>query len=95
MGEAPEIILQPFNPNLWDEDMDMVNLRLHLRPRIRQRWETGIEAFVGGDWDTAAIQFREILRATNGKDGPSQHLLKKMEMYSFKVPVDWEGFRHL
>ena len=95
IGEAPDIVLQPFHPNLWDEDMDMVNLRLHFRRRARLSWERGIQAFIAGDWDTAALRFKEILKTTNGKDGPSQHLLKKMEMYSFKVPVGWQGFRHL
>ncbi len=74
--------------------MDMVNLRLHFRKRTRQHWDLGINAFVSGDWNTAAFQFREILKATNGKDGPSQHLLQKMEKHSFKVPVDWKGFWH-
>lgn len=73
----------------------MVNLRLHFRQRTRQRWEKGINSFIEGDWNTAAFQFKEILKMTNGQDGPSQHLLNKMEMYSFKVPVDWQGFRHL
>ena len=95
LGEAPEITISQFTPNIWDEDMDMVNLRMHFRPEIRQNWDRGIDAFVAGDWVNARAQFRKVLNLTNGKDGPSRHLLKKMEAYSYEVPVDWRGFRHL
>ncbi len=95
LGEAPEITVSQFSLRVWDEDMDMVNLRMNFRPEIRQNWDRGIDAFVKGDWVTAKTQFDKVLDLTNGKDGPSKHLLKKMEAYSFKVPVDWRGFRHL
>jgi hypothetical protein len=95
LGEAPEIMLPEFNAKVWDEDMDMVNLRIHFRPQIRRSWDKGIRAFVEGDWNSATTQLHEVLEMTKGRDGPSKHLLKKMEAYSYKVPVDWKGFRAL
>ena len=88
-------MLPQFKVSVWDEDMDMVNLRIHFRPEMRINWDKGIKAFIAGDWSTATTQFQTVLELTNGKDGPSKHLLKKMEAYSNKVPVDWKGFRAL
>ena len=88
-------MLPQFKPDVWDEDMDMVNLRIHFRSEIRVCWEEGIRAYVAGDWSTAATKFKEVLDLTHGKDGPSKHLLSRMERHSFKVPVDWKGFTAL
>lgn len=95
LGEAPEIILPPFHPTVWDDDMDMVNLRIHFGTEIRSAWDKGIKSFVGGDWSTATNQFREVLNLTDGRDGPSKHLLSRMESHAYKVPVDWKGFTPL
>ena len=95
MGEAPEITIPSFKPRVWDEDMDMVNLRIHFRSEIRNVWGKGIRAYVEGDWSTATTQFKEVLDLTNGKDGPSKRLLSRMESHLYKVPVDWRGFTAL
>jgi len=84
-----------FQPSVWDDDMDMVQLRMHFTEVMREIWDKGIKSFVAGDWSTASIQFKEILRLTDGMDGPSQHLMSQMEHYSYKVPVDWQGFTEL
>ena len=95
LGEAPEIALPSFKPRVWDEDMDMVNLRIHFRSEIRSAQGKGIHAYVVGDWSTVTTQFKEVLELTNGKDGPSKCLLSRMESHLYKVPVDWRGFTAL
>jgi hypothetical protein len=88
-------MLPPFTPNVWDEDLDMVNLRIHFKSEIKTVWDKGIRAYVGGDWFSAMSLFKKVLELTHGKDGPSKHLLTTMEKHSFKVPVDWKGFTAL
>ena len=92
LGDAPEIELPTFALSLWDDDLDMVNLRMHFRKEMREAWNKGIIAFVAGDWSKATNQFKEVLTLTDGKDGPSKYLLSRMESHAYKVPVDWKGF---
>ena len=95
MGEAPDIVLPPFTPSVWETDRDMVNLRKHINGQIRAAWNEGIESFIKGEWSNAAEKFQEVLTITNGSDGPSKLLLQEMKNYNWIPPPDWKGYRIL
>jgi len=95
MAEAPDIVIAPFNVDIWEDDRDMVNLRRHFKGEIRTTWDKGMEAFVAGDWTMAKEQFHKVLEMSNNKDGPSKLLLQKMHAYDSKAPPNWQGYRSL
>lgn len=95
LGEAPDIVLPPFTPGIWDEDRDMVNLRKHITEQIRDIWNNGIESFIEGDWADARDNFQEVLDKTKGNDGPSKLLLQEINKHNCISPPNWQGYRSL
>lgn len=95
LGEAPEIVLPKFCIDVWDMDEDVVNLRIHFKEETRKAWELGFKSVIEGDWGAAVSHLNEVLEATDGRDGPSQFLMKKMEKFGFKAPNDWNGYFEL
>mmetsp|Transcript_28015 Transcript_28015/g.53043 ORF Transcript_28015/g.53043 Transcript_28015/m.53043 type:complete len:939 (+) Transcript_28015:118-2934(+) len=96
LEDAPEIILPPYNTDVWMKDEDLLSMRSHITPQIFEIWDRGMHSFISGDWDDAKKQFNEILRITHDKDGPSKNILRHIEEdYGGVVPPGWLGYRDM
>lgn len=95
LGEAPDIVIPPFTPGIWDDDIDMVNLRKHITDQIRNTWNEGIDHFIKGEWAEAKTKFQDVLDVTNGDDGPAILLLKVINQHNCISPPNWKGYRAL
>ena len=92
LGDLPVIKIPDTFPKIWMTDNDVVRARSHFNDKQRHTWKLGINAFEAGEWDVAKARFNDVLRDSNGKDGPSQYLLKRMKMYNFCAPDSWQGY---
>ena len=62
-------------------------------PDFRTTWDTGIAAYIAGDWPTAEHIFNDTLNLSSGKCGPSKFLLKFIKESGGIAPRDWPGYR--
>jgi hypothetical protein len=83
----------PYEESVWDEDYDLVQLRRNVSESFRLVWQTGIDAYLKGDWQKAAEIFTNTLKLSGGKDGPSKFLIEYMKEHDNKAPSDWQGWR--
>jgi len=90
---APEVLILPYEESVWDEDYDLVQLRRNVSESFRLVWQTGIDAYLKGDWQKAAEIFTNTLKLSGGKDGPSKFLIEYMKEHDNKAPSDWQGWR--
>lgn len=95
IGDAPEIELKHFTTDLWSQDSDIVNLRIHLEDDMRKEWDKGMIAYIKGDWKTASKHFELVYDLSDKTDGPAHQLLQWMRSQKLKAPEDWQGFRNL
>ena len=70
----------------------MVRAKSHFTDKQRHIWGLGMDAFEAGTWDVAQAHFNEVLRQSNGKDGPARYLLQRMKVHSFCAPDSWQGY---
>lgn len=92
LGDLPAIKISNDFPNIWTDDNDVVRARSHFSGKQRQVWQLGMDAFEAGKWDVARNHFDDVLKWSDGKDGPSCHLLGRMKEYNFEAPASWQGF---
>jgi class 3 adenylate cyclase len=94
---APDIRVPKYKQNVWERDADLIRLRhmAYTNPEFRRTWDTGIAAYIAGDWPTAEHIFNDTLKLSGGKCGPSKFLIKFMrgEEYGGIAPSDWPGYR--
>jgi class 3 adenylate cyclase len=93
--EQPEIILPEFSVDVWNDDSDLMLLRMHIDDKCRSAWDEGMEEFLRGNWPSAVVNFKHVLDRLDGNDGPSKFLIKYIEAYDFVCPADWSGYRDL
>lgn len=53
----------------------------------------GFKNFIGGNWNRARKQLRQVESIKRMPDRPSQILLEYMEKWKFEAPADWRGYR--
>jgi len=96
MGDAPEIILEPYSVATWESDEDLIIMRTHMDDNIRSTFATGMKLFIDGDWEGAMAKFSRTLEITNGRDGPSKNIMNHIvHDYGGTCPTDWKGYRDM
>jgi adenylate cyclase len=55
------------------------------------RFEDAVRAYVAGEFERAADEFREVLAMCGGEDGPSKYYLQTIERIGNTPPPSWEG----
>jgi len=96
LGDAPEINLPKYTTKIWMEDDDLVAMRTHMSAEIFETFENGMKEFISGDWEAAKSFFHTVLKITDGKDGPSNNILKHIEDdYGGSPPPGWQGYRDM
>ncbi|KAL9180261.1 hypothetical protein ACHAXT_008231 [Thalassiosira profunda] len=92
LGDLPAIRISNDFPNVWMSDRDVVRARSHFGGRQRELWTLGMAAFEAGKWDVARAHFDEVLKESEGKDGPSRYLLGRMNEHNYQAPASWRGY---
>ncbi|KAL7469701.1 hypothetical protein ACHAXS_009970 [Conticribra weissflogii] len=92
LGDLPTIKITGDFPDIWDDDKDISRVQSHFSSEQRTLWEGGMEAFEEGNWYVAKTNFEQVLQTSDGKDGPSLHLLRRMKEYDFVAPESWQGY---
>ena len=92
----PTITVPPYTHACWDNDQELIQLRhlIYENPKFRPLWDTGIAAYLSGDWPTAHHIFNDCLDLTNHRDGPSKFLINVIDENDGNAPEDWAGYRH-
>eukprot|EP01016_Furgasonia_blochmanni_P056965 TRINITY_DN980_c0_g2_i8.p1 TRINITY_DN980_c0_g2~~TRINITY_DN980_c0_g2_i8.p1 ORF type:complete len:532 (+),score=119.26 TRINITY_DN980_c0_g2_i8:113-1708(+) len=81
---------------LMKKDKDIKLMRSIFTPEFKTIFNTGLEAYLKGDWPAAKQVFEQTLDMIPGhKDGPSNTLLDVIESHGGRAPSDWEGVRVL
>ena len=91
----PTITLPPYTHGCWERDQELIQLRhvIYENPKFRPLWDTGIAAYLSGDWPTAHHVFNDCLDLTSGRDGPSKFLINVIDDNDGNAPDDWNGYR--
>ena len=92
---APDIRVAKYKLTVWEKDPDLIKLRhvAYTNPEFRPMWDTGIAAYISGDWPTAEHIFKDTLKISGGKCGPSKFLLSEIKNNGGIAPSDWMGYR--
>jgi class 3 adenylate cyclase len=92
---APDIKVAKYKQSVWEKDGELVQLRhmVYTNPEFRPMWDTGIAAYIAGDWPTAEHIFNDTLTMSGGKCGPSKFLLNEIKENGGIAPNDWPGYR--
>ncbi len=92
----PIITVPPYTHGCWERDPELILLRhvTYDNPKFRPLWDTGVAAYLSGDWPTAHHVFNDCLDLTNGLDGPSKFLINVIDGSDGNAPDDWSGYRH-
>merc|ERR1711959_331409 len=72
-------------------DRDVVELQKGLSDAIAGYFRTALCYYVAGEWAEAKEQIEKALEIDN--DGPSQAMLRFLEIHEFICPEDWAGYR--
>jgi class 3 adenylate cyclase len=96
INDPPVIVITPYVPSVWETDDELIRLRhmAYKNSKFRPTWDTGIAAYIAGDWPTAQHVFTETLAMSNGKCGPSKFLLGEIKAQKGIAPTDWSGYRY-
>jgi len=92
---TPTIVISKDFPNIWRTDVDVVCARSHFSDKQREAWSLGMTYFEKGQWDLARDHFNIVLEQSGGKDGPSLHLLQRMNEHNYCAPDSWQGYRQI
>lgn len=93
LEEAPTIELAPYTQELWNEDVEVVELRWKVNDKFRTIWADGVAAYIKGDWPRARDIFQETMKMSNNKDGPSNFLISVIDEHHGNAPENWPGYR--
>lgn len=92
--KVPKIFLHPYTTDIWDVDMDVVDMRHLVNSSFRQQWDKGINAYIKGDWQKARDIFHETVKLPGGgEDGPSKFLINLIDDYGGTKPPTWQEYR--
>lgn len=69
-------------------------LRRTTTPEFEGLYARALDAYLLGDWKTAARLFRQGLQVKPA-DGPTETLLAYIERRELKAPQSWRGVREL
>lgn len=91
---APDIKVAKYKGSVWDKDADLIRLRhmVYTNPEYRPMWDTGIAAYLAGDWPTAEHIFNDTLTLSGGKCGPSKFLIGVIIAHGGIAPSEWPGY---
>jgi class 3 adenylate cyclase len=92
---APTIVILPYRTEMWEVDSDLVELR-HLvnNKNFTTLWESGINAYINGEWQKARDIFHETVKLSGvGVDGPSKFLIETIDAHGGTAPHGWQGYR--
>jgi hypothetical protein len=95
LGAVPTIVISTDFPNIWRSDVDVVCARSHFSDKQREAWILGMTYYEKGQWDLARDHFNIVLEQSGGKDGPSLHLLHRMNELNYCAPDSWQGYRQI
>lgn len=92
--KVPKIFLHTYTTDIWDVDMDIVDMRHLINSTFRQQWDKGINAYIKGDWQKARDIFHETVKLPGGgEDGPSKFLIDFIDDYGGTKPAQWKEYR--
>jgi hypothetical protein len=92
--KVPKIFLHTYTTDIWDVDMDIVDMRHLINNSFRQQWDKGINAYIKGDWQKARDIFQETVKLPGGgEDGPSKFLIDLIDDYGGIKPAQWKEYR--
>jgi class 3 adenylate cyclase len=101
-GMSPPVFMKPVNEmtDVFEKDYDLVTLRNHITSEFLSVFNSGIEAYLGGEWEVAKEKLEQAnslmaLVPTMKGDGPCLTLLRYMEDHGWKAPSSWKGYRPL
>lgn len=91
---APDIKVAKYKGTVWEKDADLIRLRhmVYTNPEYRPMWDTGIAAYLAGDWPTAEHIFNDTLTLSGEKCGPSKFLLGVINAHGGIAPSEWPGY---
>ena len=88
-----------YDDRMWDQDPDLIQLRRLATPEFNTVYSSGLEYYLGGNWEKARKYFLQadalMTESDADGDGPSRTLLSFMEYKQFKCPPEWKGYRDL
>ena len=62
--------------------------------KFYDQWKKGFQHYIHGTWEDALAELNAASAlGPNGRDGPSESLIRYIESYKAKAPQDWLGFR--
>ena len=92
--KVPKIYLHSYTTDIWEVDMDIVDLRQLINSSFRQQWDKGIQAYIKGDWQKARDIFHETVKLPGGsEDGPSKFLINLIDNNGGTKPANWQEYR--
>ena len=92
--KVPKIFLHTYTTDIWDVDMDIVDMRHLINNTFRQQWDKGINAYIKGDWQKARDIFIDTVKLPGGgEDGPSKFLIDFIDDYGGTKPAQWKEYR--
>jgi hypothetical protein len=80
---------------LYQEDPDFQEMLKIPDNGFREKWRTGFEYYLRGEWLEAKHLFIEAEAAMERRDGPCRTLLGVMAESGDVAPKDWQGYREL
>lgn len=95
--EANDGPFLPFacSPGICVSHPYIVALLLH-RPDFNAAFREGVDAYIRGNWASAASQLARLgSEGTGDGDGPSDALMAFMRRNDFIAPPDWPGYRYM
>jgi class 3 adenylate cyclase len=92
---APKIVVPPYNVDVWEDDLDLVDLRNRVNDNYRSLWKEVIKFYVAGKWEKAKQMLKITSDLSGGKDGPTNYLQKfiKEQEVNNHAPEGWPGYR--
>ena len=92
-GLLQSIVKEGVTDALWvDEDWRI--LKETYRKQFYNVWEIGFKSYLEGNWSEALQKLKQAKElGPYNFDGPSQSLIKFIELNNGKAPQDWNGFR--
>lgn len=82
--------------SLFETDKDLVKIfSTYKNAQFLDIFSNGMQLYKKGLWQHAKSEFENAEKLKGAPDNPSRSLLKFMQEYNFKAPVDWNGYRKL
>ena len=87
--------------DVFEHDVDIKQLHNHVSEQFLTKFKDGVNSYIQGDWTNARYYLESantIMMQGNPSfdcDGPSRTLLRHMELFNYRAPSDWRGYRSL